>query len=309
MGKGEKDLVDYLAAHGGVITRAEALALGVASATLTRRVAANYLVKVGRGLYIQPGILASEETLLRAATRALGAVASHESAARLHGLHGLRSNQVTVSVPIRRSNKFEGVIVHQSTDLSEDEVVDIRGIPTADPVRTIIDLAAVLPLDKLAEIVDQAVRKRLTTYEAISRRLEATARRGKPGVVKLRSILEIRLGGPFVSDSTLETRLLSLLERAGLPRPITQFRAPWLKRINGRVDFAYRREQILIEADGYRWHGSPRAFQTDRYRDNVGQLAGWIVLRFTWADLTERPSYITSSVRLALRERNSNEAS
>ncbi len=219
MGENDNKVLAYLRANGCVITRSEALALGMSPATLTRWVQRGHLIAVATGIYIQPGVLESERTLLRAATRSLSAVVSHESAARLHGLDGFDSRRVAVTVPVRRSNRFTGVIVHQLTDLTSDETTHIIGLPVTDPPRTVIDLAAVLPSALLASSLDQVVRMRLTTYQSIAGRLEKTARQGKRGVTKLRSILKPRLGGSFVSESTLETRLLKLLEDHGLPRP------------------------------------------------------------------------------------------
>jgi hypothetical protein len=141
---------------------------------------------------------------------------------------------------------------------------------------------------------------RLTEYETVADRLERTARRGKPGVTKLRKVLENRLGGNFVSESTLETRTIQVLEEHGLPLPDTQYRPNWLRHVNGRVDMAYVEEQVIVEADSQRWHGTPEAFQADRTRDNLAQLAGWIILRFTWEDITRRPEYVAAIVAKAL---------
>jgi hypothetical protein len=309
MGEIDSRVLQFMGANGGVITRAEALALGMAPATLARRVRTGQLVKVGHGIYVLPGVLRTERSLLRAATRALGAVASHESAARLHGLDGLDPRRVSVSVPIRRTHRFDGVIVHQITDLTPDDITEVDGIPVTTPSRTIIDLAAVLPEGKLAEIVDQAVRRNLVSYESLSEHLESLARRGKPGVSKLRRVLEPRLGGTFVTDSTLESRLLQVLSDGGLPRPDTQYRPPWLKRVNGRVDLAYVEAEVIIEGDSLKWHGTPEGFQTDRQRDNLAQLAGWIILRFTWEDITKRPAYVVSTVRRALEVRSTRSTS
>lgn len=295
--------MQHLASSGGVINRATALALGMPSSTLKVWVRDGRLVRVGTGVYVLPGVLENEETLLRAATSALDAVVSHESAARLHGLDGLDPRRIAVTVPIRRSNRFKGVIVHQSTDLTEDEVVVVNGLPVTDPPRTIIDLAAVLPAKLLAPILDQAVRNKITTYKAVKARLEATARSGKPGVVKLRRLLEVRLGRMFISESALETKFIELLVRVGLPIPTMQFRPPWLRKVNGRVDFAYVKLKIIIEVDGM-LHQAPEPFQQDRNRDNVAQLAGWIVLRFTWEDVTKRPDYVVESVRQAIMKRS-----
>jgi hypothetical protein len=300
MESAEHRVMRQACANGGVITRREALALGMSPAMLSRRVQSGHLIPVARGVYVQPGVLEAELTLLRAATWALDAVASHESAARLHGLQGLEERPVAVIVPVRRSYRFADVQVHQLTDLTQADTTDILGIPTTDPSRTVLDLAAVLPSKLLADVTDQTVRGRLSSYEHISERLESTARKGKPGVRKLRAVLKPRLGGRFVSDSTLETRLLDVLHEGGLPMPDTQYKPPWLRHMNGRVDLAYVEQSLIVEADSRRWHGSPEAFQIDRRRDNIAQLANWMILRFTWEDVAERPDYVVVTVRAAL---------
>lgn len=300
MGRADKLVIDHAREHGGVLTRSEALALGMPSSTLHEWVEVGHLTAVGRGVYVLPGVLDSEPTLLRAATARLDAVVSHESAARLHGLDGLKLPRTTVSVPVRRSNRFPGVIVHQVTDLMPEHVRQMFLLPVTSITRTIIDLAAVLPPKLLAQCLDQAVRMKLTTYETVAEMLEILARKGKPGIVKLRKILEIRLGREFVSDSVMETRVIEIIVEAGLPVPTTQFRPAWLRKVNGRVDLAYVPQEILIEADSMRFHGTPEAFQTDRTRDNLAQLSGWLVLRYTWEDVTKRPDMIVDQIREAL---------
>lgn len=300
MGEAETQVLSRALANGGVITRAEAIALGMNPRTIDRRIASGLFVSVGQGVMCLPGVLANELSALRAATAALDAIASHESAGRLHGLDGLATSKISVSVPVRRSNRFEGVIVHQTTDLTEEQITKVDGIPVTDMPRTIIDLAAVLAPSSLAVVTDQAVRMKVTSYDIVSERLEDLARQGKPGVTKLRKLLEPRLGGQYASDSTLETRLLRLLEEGGLPPPEAQYRPPWLRQVNGRVDLAYTAQRVIVEGDSLKWHGTPEAFQLDRRRDNLAQLAGWVILRFTWEDITERPSYVVATVRAAL---------
>lgn len=168
------------------------------SSTLHKWVELGHLVRVGRGIYVQPGVLEAEGTLLRAATKALDAVASHESAARLHGIQGLDGARVTVSVPVRRSNRFKDVIVHQLTDLSPGDTTRSQGLPLTNPTRTLVDLAASLRPGLLASCLDQALRMRLTTYEKTADFLERLARKGKPGVTNLRGVLESRLGRDLV---------------------------------------------------------------------------------------------------------------
>lgn len=307
MGEAESRVLDYMTSNGGVVTRSEAIAFGMSPATISRRVREGRLVAVGRGTYVLPGVLRDELTALAAATAALAAVVSHESAGRLHRIDGLDLTRVTVTVPVRRSNRFHGVIVHQSTDLTSEDVVEVDGLPTTDVERTIVDLAAVIGEKLLGRVVDQVGRRKLTTFARLSARLEGTARRGKPGVTRLRGVLAPRLGSIHVSESELETRLIELLDGAGLRPPRIQYRPTWLKSMNGRVDLAYPDARVIVEGDGRQWHGDAESFQADRRRDNLAQLAGWIILRFTWDDITKRPTSVVSTVRGALSGRTNDQ--
>ena len=86
MAQGEARLLRFLADNSGVITRSDALALGMKPATLARRVQTGHLIPIAKGLYVQPGVMEAERTTLLAATHVLDAIASHHSAARLHDL-------------------------------------------------------------------------------------------------------------------------------------------------------------------------------------------------------------------------------
>jgi very-short-patch-repair endonuclease len=41
----------------------------------------------------------------------------------------------------------------------------------------------------------------------------------------------------------------------------------------------------------------------DRQRDREAAAHGWVLLRFTWEDVTERPYEIVETVRLLLQDR------
>jgi very-short-patch-repair endonuclease len=66
------------------------------------------------------------------------------------------------------------------------------------------------------------------------------------------------------------------------------------------LDLAFPAERIAIEVDGWAWHSDVERFRHDRRRQNALVLAGWIVLRFTWHDLTGRPEAVVAEIRLAL---------
>jgi hypothetical protein len=48
---------------------------------------------------------------------------------------------------------------------------------------------------------------------------------------------------------------------------------------------------------GWAYHHDVDRFRRDRQRQNSLVALGWTVLRFTWADLTQRPAYVLATVR------------
>ena len=72
---------------------------------------------------------------------------------------------------------------------------------------------------------------------------------------------------------------------------------------SSRVDLAYPEALIAIEADSYRWHSSPQAWSRDVARNNTLTSLGWVVLHFTWQQVTEQPDVVTKHVRRALARR------
>jgi very-short-patch-repair endonuclease len=55
-----------------------------------------------------------------------------------------------------------------------------------------------------------------------------------------------------------------------------------------------------VETDGFDAHAGPLPFQADRTHSNTLQLNGWLILRFTWQDLTQRARTVAKTVRAAL---------
>jgi very-short-patch-repair endonuclease len=69
------------------------------------------------------------------------------------------------------------------------------------------------------------------------------------------------------------------------------------------VDFLWRDARLIVEADGRATHGTRRAFQADRDRDGRLAVAGYLVLRFTWWDVTRRSVVVADRVRRVLAGR------
>ena len=72
--------------------------------------------------------------------------------------------------------------------------------------------------------------------------------------------------------------------------------------IGGReVDFRVVGTPIVIECDGWRYHGRERE-QFERDRDNDAEFAahGWIVLRFTYRTISTRPGRVAGQIHKAI---------
>ena len=286
--------------QNGLITGDQAIKAGLSRSTIRRRIESKEWEGLENDIYLVYGTR-SRIVYLRAAVLALPAVVSHQSAAQIHGLGCESFNEAVVTVPYRRSNRFVEVRVRQSTDLHRRYVTRVSGFPITNPVRTMFDLASVTEIEELRGIAQKALAARRVTYEGLAETLEELGRRGRPGTTRFRELLEDVAPGSGVPESVMEERMLALLSEGGLPMPTLQMPLPWRSPTKGRVDFAYEDARVIVECDGRRWHTTMEAFESDRRRDNLAQLNGWRVLRFTWSDLTETPARVLYQIAQALR--------
>jgi very-short-patch-repair endonuclease len=255
-------------------------------------VRAGRVILLRRGLYQigpRPAVSAAES----AAVLACGPEGrvSHASAAAFHGvLDGARTRRtVEVTVPRGKRRRIEGVRIHRVRDLFPDEVTMLDGIPVTTPARTLLDLAETMTSREVEQALATAYRKGLVTHEEMCKMVERHPRHR--GATLLRRLLLLE-GGPAFARSKAEEKLLEILRSARLPRPELN-----VKVLGHEVDFLWREARLVAEVDGYEFHSSMDSFATDRRRDAELTALGYRVLRFTWADLTER-RYATV-VRLA----------
>jgi hypothetical protein len=173
-----------------------------------------------------------------------------------------------------------------------------HGFPCSRPLRTLVDLAGVLPHAALDDAVDRALERGLVNPRAIDAELARLRRPGRPGVGALeRSITERGLiGAP--EPSVLESRFARLLARNGIAPLAAEVRPagmgmPW------RIDFLLA-PGLHAEVDGYAYHGRTRDFRRDLHRMNRLQAAGLVVLRFSWYDVCHDGPKVIGDIRDAL---------
>jgi very-short-patch-repair endonuclease len=224
---------------------------------------------------------------------------SHRSAAAHHGFVGCPKDRLEY-LTTTHMRPVRGHTVHFVEDMPSCDIEVIRGIPTTAPARTLLDLAAVVDEETLEIALDDALCTHKVRLPRLRWRLDQLSANGKPGTAPLRKLLEVRGDGAIVPTTILETKLVRLLRKARLPigRPQHSFQENG--RIVARVDFVYPEQRVVIEVDGTRWHGGRRARVRDAERDNYLNVRGWIVLRFTWFDLVQRPDYVIRQIAAAL---------
>lgn len=217
------------------------------------------------------------------------AAASGLAAAWWLGLAAGVPEIVEVTVPRNSHGRAAAGTRLRRRDLAEQDVVECRGLQVTAPALTVLE-AAVHARD--AAIMDAALRRRVDLAE-----LERTHRRNgrRRGAGAAGELLEAAAGG---ARSEAERLTVQLLRSAGITGWHSNF--PVGRYI---VDFAFPKQRVAIEIDGWAFHSDHTAFQNDRVRQNRLALQGWQVLRFTWLDLTQHPQRVLAEIQAAISAR------
>jgi very-short-patch-repair endonuclease len=270
----------------GVVSRRQLIDAVVGRLMIQRRLESRRLLPLYRGIYAVGHRRLRREGHWLAAVLAVGpgAVLSHREAAALHELRPAARTSVDVTVAGQRT--VPGLQIHRVRRLGIDDVTRIDGIPVTTVARTLVDLATVVPPHALHKAIEEAERSNRLDVWAIEAAMARTRGRNGRGHATVRAALaELVATTTTITRSALEERFLSLLDVHGLPRPQTN------QLIDGiEVDAVWRRWRLVAELDGWAFHSTRAAFQRDRDRSNDLTAEGWTVLRFTYADVVERPA-------------------
>ena len=195
----------------GLVTTAQAAALGVTRADLGRLMGTGSVQRVRHGVYalasagygplqdLQAAWLATDPRTA-GETRVMegdDVVVSHVSAAQVHGLGDLIAAAHEFTSPRRRQTAQPDVRFHRF-DLPDEDHAVVEGLPVTSAVRTVADLvASATDFDHLASVVRDALSLPDVRHEVLAARLDVGA--GRYGFED---------GNEFVS---------ACLESAGLP--------------------------------------------------------------------------------------------
>ena len=203
-------------------------------------------------------------------------------------------------VVARRPPRWAPPGVIETSYLPPDHRTIIDGIPTATVARALFDFGAMAHPLRLARVTDTVLAARLTTPDAIRKVLDDLSISGRAGTRALRAVMAERPDGYVPTASDLEARFVELLNDSGIAAPDRQVNLGGSLAWIGRVDFLWRDARVIVETDGGEHHASISDREEDERRDRSLEAAGWIVLRFSWIDVTRRPTSVLRTLRNAL---------
>ena len=307
MNETRRSVYELASAQRGLVTRADLTRLGVSRGERAGLRRAEILRPIGRQTFAIAGLPPDPLRSELAACLDTGGVLSHRSAARLNDISAPDPGPRPEVLVLHRVKPAGSPIalVHSTTWLRADDVIEVDGIPCTSVARTLFTLAGLvpeIPLDAARGAVDDAVRAGKASDRWLWWRLERLRCRGRNGVSVFEQILTSRAGGE-VTESWLEREFLRLVRRSGLAVPMCQRRLNARGAFVARVDFLYEEARIVIEVTGAVAHSSREQRASDARRRNELSTLGYLVLEFTYEQVIGRPDQVVAQILIALHSR------
>ena len=293
----------------GLLTRRQLLSADVSSSGITKRIRARKLLQVCTGVFAVGRPVGSELAVSMAGVLAsgLGSVLARRSAAALWGFfdwhgavettrpHSRRSSMRNLSPPGTTNRRSLRTI--RTRYLPDRHVRREFGIPVTSPARTLLDLAAVLPPDRLRSAFNRADRKGLLKKEDLLDCIRCGP--GRRGFAVFRDLVAIRHPEIAMSRSDLEILFNEECQKRGFGKP----------RINSivhgeEVDFFWPDGKLIIEVDGYEFHQGRMTRDRDIRKENRLKRAGFAVHRFSHRMITREIEEVMDLVRFSFESSN-----
>ena len=279
----------------GPATRAMAFEAGIPEKQLRRR----DVVRLSRDTYLPAAVAGDLRSRIAAVllTAPAGAVVSHLTAAALWDVQvPLQRDDPRVHLTVATGSAVRARadrIIHRSP-LYPGDVVRRAPFILTSPPRTWADLAAVLQPAALLAVTDQLLALGCSVDELDTQLAQRP--RGR-GVARARAVLPV---ADAHAESPMESVLRWLVHSAGLPAPVLQHVVRnAVGRFLGKADLAWPERKVLVEFDGD-IHRDRDVFVNDLRRQNQLIAEGWIILRFSSADVLGRPDDVIAQIRAAL---------
>ena len=266
----------------GVASRLQLRGIGVAAAIEKARVRSGEWDRPTKRVVRLSGSARTSEQDLMIALLEAGptSVASHQSAAWLWGF-GPVPKRHAVTVDLGCSTRTGAFVLHRLSGPPIERSV-WRGFPTTKPLRTLVDLAAVVSASELDDALDAAIARKLVAVDAVKAEVDRLSRKGRNGPGAMRAALARRGLNEGPHPSVLEARLHRLLRAGGItPIAIEVVAGP-----NGeyRIDSVLD-PQVALEVDGHVHHSTPEQNAYDERRRATIRMGGTFLLVYDWRDV------------------------
>jgi hypothetical protein len=304
-------VAELAASQHGAFTRRQAAAKKLSPARIATAVRNGWLVEHPPGVLAVTGHPDTWEQRLTLATLAGGGhgVASHRSAARLHGLDGFDCiTDVEVTVDNRHRLRLPadlGATIHHVDRLdTELDVVVLGSIPATGLARTLADLGSVCTTSEVRRALTD-VRRRGSSIQWIRQTAQRCHRPGQAGTGQLLRLLDAIPHEGGVPESWFEELLAECLADPAIPPVVPQYRIlDHDGSFVARVDLAIPSVRLGIEAHSRRFHFGPDAGRLDEQRDLAAAAVGWELLYLGW-HAAKRPSEVRAVIRRVVDARKS----
>ena len=295
---------------------------GVSPGRLRALVRRRELIRERHGTYVRATALAAvaedpagrhalDVRTVLAATSAPGAVASHESAALIHGLPLLNAPAPGTVTLTRAPGAFRGSsrpdVRYYSASLPREHVTTKLGAPVTTVARTVIDLARTLPFMDAVVVADVAIHKQRTSKPGLSGVLGSC--KGWPGADAARRVVAFSDGR---SNSVLESCARVVFDANGLPPPELQVTLTGGIQLDTAgyvvavveyhdyvVDFYWPDFKTIAETDGKLKYSSGKDAIKELKRDRLLRMAGYQVVHLTWDGVFYQPEILVHEIRRA----------
>lgn len=286
----------------GLVSRQQALSVGLASNTIYRRLARGEWQSAGPGVYRDAASTHAEswhERLMAACLQgAPHAVASHRSAACLWRLDDFFFRKPTppeVTVPRGRVLAGSAVRVYASRS-PVLKAATKTGIPCTPLPRTLIDLCSVVTHRELEIALDSALRFRPAWRSWVRKEVAALAQR-HPARDPLLALIDER---DYTFDSKPEVDVSHLLWSAGLWNgchvhyPISDGGL-----FIGEVDYCWPELRLFVQFHGLGVHLRADRLRIDAWQTSQLSARGWTPIVTTKQEVEQNPVGFVSNLQRA----------
>jgi hypothetical protein len=234
------------------------------------------------------------------ATLATRGVASHATAARLHGLDGFqRSNEVHITLRYnQRRHHYPGTVVHVSRTLDRSDQLTIEGIPTVIVPVCLLQIAEA-STEAMVKALEGSMRDGIspTWIRQVAAQYD---RPGRSATGRVLRALDERVDGTL-PRSWFQRLASRVLADVGIEttdeHPIYDGR-----RLLAQLDLAIPDLRIGVECQSWQWHATPSAQRQDAARKRSVRRLGWEVLDVWWSDL-DRSDDVLATLRVVIADR------